>query len=181
MTKLMMGTSEVLKVMMGTEEVTSLFMGSEEISQSTISPDSWLIIEWGGIPNDGDSHSCVVFDEDWNIVSELYADPSNGNVYTNDYYPDTIATDSYDDQGDISQGWVRWFLKGSFNGEYHIQIDGTDVNVGEPIEYDGTEKVNYVDVQNETMTTYTCYAEWDCVVNGCPNCYWDGTECVENI
>ena len=177
MAKLMMGTSEVLKVMMGSTEVTSLFMGSEEISQ--VSPNSYLIIEWANIPNDGNQHICDVYDQDGNNVSELIVDIGNADVQWVEFNPD-IVTDSYDDQGDISQGWIRLFLKGPFNGEYHIQVDGNDLNFGSTIVYDGSEMVYsaYSNGSVDDLATYSCYDEWDCVTNGGPGSYWDGSECV---
>lgn len=135
--------------------------------------DTYLIMDISNIPSDGQVHTYTVFNDQTERMSVLEVDMGNMTVnYTDD--PDGLGVSfstSYDDQGDISQGWIRWELYGPFNGQYYIDVDGTQLQTAIP-DYDGSEMVAYVDVSSDAMTTFSCYDEWDCVQNN-PTCTWN--------
>lgn len=134
---------------------------------------TYLIMDISNIPSDGQVHTYTVYNDQTERMSVLEVDMDNMTVnYTDD--PDGLGVSfstGYDDQGDISQGWIRWELYGPFNGQYYIDVDGVQLQTAAPY-YDGSEMVAYVDVTSDTMDTYSCYGEWDCVQNN-PLCTWD--------
>lgn len=176
MAKLMMGTTEVLKVMMGSEEVTSLFMGSEEIPQSH---DAYLILAVSNVPSDGQVHTYEVYNSNDELLSELSIDTSDWS-YTNTDDPDSygygFSTSSFNDGGDLSNGWFKWEVSGPFSGEYDVRVDSSSILTSQA-DFDGTKGVVYVDYDGsiDTMTDFSSHDEYDCMVNNCGN--WDGTTC----
>ena len=176
MAKLMVGTEEVLKVMMGSEEVTSLFMGSEEIPQNH---DAYLILAVSNVPSDGQVHTYQIYNSNDELLSELSIDTSDWSyTYTDDPdgYGYGFTTYNFDDGGDLSNGWFRWEIYGPFSGEYDVRFDSSSILTSQA-DFDGTKGVVYVEYDGsiDTMTDFSSYDEYDCMVNNCGN--WDGTIC----
>lgn len=136
--------------------------------------ETYLILDISSIPNDGAVHEYKVINSDSETLSVLKIDTSDWTYETTDDpdgYGYTFYTYEFDDQGDLSQGWARWKIKGQFNGQYYIDVDSTQLQTAIP-DYDGSEMVVYVDVTSDTMATFSCYEEWDCVQNN-PTCTWN--------
>jgi hypothetical protein len=136
--------------------------------------ETYLILDIQSIPNDGAAHEYRVANSDNETISILKIDTSDWSHETlddPDGYGHGFYTDEFDDQGDLSQGFARWKIKGQFNGKYYIYVDSIQLETAIP-DYDGSEMVAYVDVATDTMTTLSCYEEWDCVQNN-PTCTWN--------
>ena len=135
--------------------------------------DTYLIMDIS-VPNDGAAHEYRVANSDNETISILKIDASDWSHECTDD-PDGhghgFYTDEFDDQGDLSQGFARWKIKGQFNGRYYIYADSVQLETAIP-DYDGSEMVAYVDVSSDTMTTLSCYEEWDCRQNN-PTCTWN--------
>ena len=146
--------------------------------------DAALIIDGVNIPNDGGTHEYRILDSDGNTVSVLSIDTSDWSyTYTDD--PDgtishTIATLNVDDYGDLSAGGFRWEVTGFFYGEYDIQLDNTSLVSSMP-DFDGSSVANYISWDategDYVITTYSCYDEWNCMVNDCGNWNSQTGEC----
>ena len=135
--------------------------------------DTYLIMDIS-VPNDGAAHEYKVLNSDNETISILKIDTSDWSHECTDDpdgYGYGFYTDEFDDQGDLSQGFARWKIKGQFNGQYYIYADNIQLETAIP-DYDGSEMVVYVDVSSDTMATFSCYEEWDCVQNN-PTCTWN--------